>query len=430
MKHIGLGIVFCVSLCVFAAEEIVTDVVEQEEVVSPQPDSEEQTEQETETAPEEEVQQETSKDELVTPTTTEELPESLQPEQTAVVEITEKIIPQTEIVTAPDQEPTVEQVVKPVPVIDTVLPSTEEMALDQAPFMPTEIKADDFETAEIEEAHIAGVDTVSLEEGQGNWLFKRMWWERAQETYQKLKTHLDKILELRSAFFSRRSVLDKELFDVFYLTLGMGISEFTTVLKELRNWVSSERPEGEELSTEKQHVLDTLKMEQETIESVVVNVDLLKQIDNAIENSLGIIIESINSARRFEREGWEYFKEIGLILSEKKARELFYKLDVALQNVKQLSGYLEKPFSAYFAKLEDRARQTVSVLQSQLAMLKEKQINLKEKVDELNRKIDTQEQEKIEELEEEIVKKPTSWWGSITDSISSFFRTIRSLLPW
>src|SRR5579872_3599284 len=50
-----------------------------------------------------------------------------------------------------------------------------------------------------------GIDTVSLEEPQGNWLFKRIWWERAEERYEKIRNLVTAIWESRTQFFNKRN---------------------------------------------------------------------------------------------------------------------------------------------------------------------------------------------------------------------------------
>lgn len=292
-----------------------------------------------------------------------------------------------------------------------------------APTVVPEMTVEEVEKAELPDTQIASIDTTTLEIPQGNWLFKRMWWERSEETYQKLKDLVDKILDQRVDFFQQRSALDKDLFDTFYLELGMSFSEFTTTVHDLINRLEQEQV-AEEDTTEKQQLLDSIKLEKATIDQVKKNIDELKQVDNAIEDSLAIVIETVNKVRRYERDGWNNFKEIMRLLDDKKARELFYRIDVALQNVKQLSNYLDRAFSSYFSMLETRARSTVAMLHNQLSELKEKGIDLRNKVSILEQEQQRElEKEKVKQIqqeeEEQQPNKPVSWWRATVDTIKS-----------
>jgi|GEM_PF-2022038 len=321
---------------------------------------------------------------------------------------------------------------KPVPPLNIPMKTEEQVEKQQAiiapPIVPDvvpELTEQEIEREMLPDTQIANIDTTTLAEPQGNWLFKRMWWERSLETYQKLKDLVDKIMDRRVEFFKQRSALDKDLFDTFYMELGMGLAEFSTIVQDLMDRLEKEQPQEEVMSQNRQTLLDSLRLEKATIEQVKKNIDGLKQVDNAIEDSLGIVIETINAVRRYERDGWDFFKEIGQLLNEKKARELFYRLDVAYQNVKQLSNYLEQSFASYFSALETRARSTVAQLHDQMNILKEKGIDLRTRVALLDQPEEVPEQvlsvEQGQEEEEERVKKPTSWWRTIIDTVKSYF---------
>jgi len=300
----------------------------------------------------------------------------------------------------------------------------------EQPQIPTEVEEQTesslVETLEdMEHDPQVGIDTSSLEEPQGSWLFKRMWWDRAQEAYQKIKNLIDSIMDKRVDFFTKRASLDKELFDVFYLEIGMGLGEFTTLIQELNAELEKERTTTD-ITEEKQKILDSLTLEKTSIDQVKKHIEILKQIDQAIEQSLSTVIEIINSVRKHEHEAWQYFKEIGEILSDKKARELFYKIDVALQNVKQMSKYLDQQFAEYFENLEIRARSSVEQIRKDLENFKNKGIDLKASIAHLTQEEIKIVEEQRQEEEEIKPKKPVSWWQSIINWPSSIINTIKS----
>jgi len=274
----------------------------------------------------------------------------------------------------------------------------------------------------IPDTQISSIDTTALENPQGNWLLKKMWWERAEERYEKLKYFAGDIYDKRVDFFTQRSTIDKDLFDTFYLELGMKFGEFSTIVNDLLDRLGQEQVVSEEKKEKQQTLLDSLYLEKATIERVKLNIDDLKKIDNAIENALGIVIETVNNARQYERDGWNCFKEISRLLDDKKAREFFYRLDVDLQNIKQLNNYLGQEFALYFSGLETRARGIVATLNNQLAELKEKGIDLRNKVAIFEQE-EKQEQitEEAEPEQEEAKKTTKSWLRRAIDTTKSLF---------
>lgn len=303
-----------------------------------------------------------------------------------------------------------------------------ELPMLEQPEIPTEVQQSAPEDLVPEELDAqVSIDTTSQENPRGNWVFKKMWYERAQEAYQKIKNLIDTIMDKRVEFFTRRSTLDKELFDIFYLEVGMGMGEFTTLIEDLTSQIEQERV-AQEVEQEKQKILDMLAAEKTSINQVEVRIETLKQIDHALEQTLSTVIEIINSVRKHDHDAWNYFKEIGELLSEKKARELFYKIDVALQNVKQMNNYLNQSFAAYFENLEHRAHNTVQQIKKDLQYFKDKGIDFKQSIENLKKEeIKAVQQEEREEEEEEMrPKKHVSWWQSTINWLSSVINTIKS----
>jgi len=100
-----------------------------------------------------------------------------------------------------------------------------------------------------EMAEPAGIDTVSLEDGQGNWLFKRIWWERAQDLYEKIRERVNAVWESRTRFFVQRNELDRSVLDPFYMSIGMGQGELQIILNELEDFFHKERERTGDLSS-------------------------------------------------------------------------------------------------------------------------------------------------------------------------------------
>jgi hypothetical protein len=268
---------------------------------------------------------------------------------------------------------------------------------------------------------LSTVDTMSLEEAQGNWLSKRIWWERAEEMYEKIRTAIGDIMDKRMEIFSRRTTLDRDLFDPVFIEIGVGIAELETIIQELVTQL--DRAEEEGPSDAQRAVLNELRDERASLDELKNNITSLRTLETAVETALSTLLETVNTVRRHERDAWNSFKEIGRVLSEKRARELYYKIDVAWQNIKQLAQYIEKTFSQYFSTLEERAKSAITALRTQFFALKDKGIDLKERMLILTKQ-ESEEEKELEERESEQEKvQKSSWWSAIV-------RNIRLLWPF
>ena len=334
------------------------------------------------------------------------------------------------------QEGTEEQQEKLPSQVESAEPAVkEEEAIQTVPMEETEEE----KPAPIEEKELSpleeplGIDTVELEDGQGNWLFKRVWWERAEERYEKIRKQVEKIWESRMNFFIKRSELDKKVLDPFYITVGMGQGELQVILNELMNRMEQEQQEEGILSEQERTLLAMLKTEQEVLRQIKSDVESISDLDHAIDDALVKLMESINKVREQERESWNQFKEIARVLSEKKARELFYKMDIAWRNIKDISKYLEKEFTEHFSKLLDRANEHVERVKKAVQALKEKGIDFKKQADRLEAEEEVQQRIQLmddEEEEEEEVVVQRGWVYSITAVFRTIWDKSISIIRW
>ncbi|HXW85964.1 MAG TPA: hypothetical protein VEK38_01335, partial [Candidatus Bathyarchaeia archaeon] len=269
-----------------------------------------------------------------------------------------------------------------------------------------------------------GIDTIDLEEPQGNWLFKRIWWERAQERYEKVRNLVDELADFRMEFFVKRTELDKNVLAPFYVSLGFGKGEMQEILRQLLERIEKIRAQEEALTEGERSFLADLEGEQKVLEELNIGIEIVNKLDQDIDNAIAGLMEHINKMRSYERDAWEAFKEIARVLSDKKARELFYRIETDWRNVKDLHRYLEHDFTAHFSQVSGRLQQEITRIQKMLAGLAEKGIVFKEQAD----RLDMLEQQKAEqaaapaqELEPETVKKVTKkgWMNIITDPLVS-----------
>lgn len=244
------------------------------------------------------------------------------------------------------------------------------------------------------EGEIKGIDTVDLEEPQGNWLFKRMWWQRAQTQYEKIKAAIDTVMDSRIAFFDKRTDLDKHVFDPFYMDIGIGRGVLEELIDNVLSQIDQERTKQGELSLEEREFLAKLTAQKADLEQLKSDVQKINTIDVAVDDAITMLIKQINAARNFEKKAWQDFKSIAQELNDKKARELYYGMTTYWQNINDIASYIQGPFSQYFDALGSSAHDQIQKVTDMTSSLKEKGIDFKKHWQELQDKLLKSQEEK------------------------------------
>jgi hypothetical protein len=226
-----------------------------------------------------------------------------------------------------------------------------------------------------EDLEIKGIDTVDVAEPKGNWLYKRIWWEKAERTYEKIKQLAEKIQEARILYFARRTDLDRNIMDPFYLGQGFSQGELTEIISYLTNQLEQERKDGT-LDDKEQVLLNALTEEKKSLENLQKGVKAVANIDRALDDALLKLSEQLNQAHMYEQQAWENFKSINRELSDKRARELYYGMDTYWRNLNNINTYISDSFSQYFDQLTDKVKQEIERIKSTMDALKEKGIDI------------------------------------------------------
>ena len=274
-----------------------------------------------------------------------------------------------------------------------------------------------------------GIDTMSLENPQGNWLFKRIWWERAEERYERIRLLVDAIWEQRNEFFKQRNQLDRNILDPFYMNIGIGRGELQTILSEITDFLEQQREQQDELSEQERGLYETYITEEETLKQLKLDVDMITNLDQAIDEALGTFMNQINRVKNYESEAWKNFKEIAHILNDTRARELYYMIEGAARNIKTISIYLEQEFFTHFHKLIEDTKTRVARVQSQMDALKEKGVLFQKQAEQLEQEQITDEDQEDEDEQEEAKPKPKlGWIDWIMSGASDVFSYIWSII--
>lgn len=278
--------------------------------------------------------------------------------------------------TPAQSEPTAQPAPEVVPDAQTATSEPVQQALSPKPMAPAPTAQSVPDTQEhAEDLEIKGIDTVDVAEPKGNWLYKRIWWEKAERTYEKIKQLAEKIQEARILYFARRTDLDRNTLDPFYLGQGFTQGELTEIISFLTSQLEQDRKDGT-LDEKEQALLNALTEEKKSLENLQKGVKAVTNIDRALDDALLKLSEQLNQARMYEQQAWENFKSINRELSDKRARELYYGMDTYWRNLNNINTYISDSFSQYFDQLTDRVKQEIEKIKSTMDALKEKGIDI------------------------------------------------------
>lgn len=306
----------------------------------------------------------------------------------------------------------------------SVTPAPEEQikpVVPELPQAPQPITPADLEEKVIEPK---GIDTVDLKEPEGNWLFKRIWWEKSKEIFGKIRERVDKIVESRMHFFKERVKLDREILDPFYVEIGLdqgALQESTNNMLEL---LKKDQEEHGVLSETAQERLAAVQEEKAAITKLGESAKNVRELDQKMDDALEQLMTQINLARAYESEAWQRLDRIAEELNDKKAREDYYAIASLWRNVKEISNYIQGAFAQYFIQLAQASVQNVKNIRSIADLLEKKGIDLKERI-ELTL---AEDEKKAEEEEEEEWPKRVPGWGEwLWNMITAPFSWLASL---
>lgn len=227
-----------------------------------------------------------------------------------------------------------------------------------------------------EEANIIGIDTVELQDAQGNWLFKRLWWERAEDKYEKIRKQVASIMESRGQFFEKRTDAEKDIFDKLYQEIGFERGELDELINRLIDRMNRLREREGTLDEKEREFYAQLQAEKKSLDVIKANVNTIYALEGSIDEVVSRLMETINKVRQYEQDAWQNFKDIARVLDDRKAKEMFYKIDAIWRNVTSLKEYIETRLSSHFDQLLAKSTQETNRVAQSLAELKEKGLDL------------------------------------------------------
>jgi hypothetical protein len=235
-------------------------------------------------------------------------------------------------------------------------------------------KSDDVSVS-IANVHHINLDTTQVD-GGGNWLHKRLWYERAQNVFGEIRALVSSVGDVRMQFSNEVNAVGHKI-DTFFETVDFTKGELDDKFKEILVALDTEQKIVGDLSAQERTLQTTIKQEIKVIEQVGKNIKSIGEVDNKIDETLMQAFKTIDECRDYETKAWESFQSIGKELDDKKARNLYYQMNNYKQNIDQKITYLKNTLLPYLHNvLVAKIDMNISKINQSMNDLKTKGIDL------------------------------------------------------
>lgn len=272
------------------------------------------------------------------------------------------------------------------------------------------------------------LDTLGFDDS-GNWVEKRVYWERAEEAYGKLRDTNVQVSQEQLQYFAMRNEVDKQLSANRY-ELGLNELELTKVLDYLLGIL--EQTEQNHDQAAKDDFKVTILDNQDQLLLLQASLAQLTQVDSDLDSVVIKAIDQVQKSNEYERKAWEDFKQIGRVLNDESARKLYYQVISYRKNIKLILNYLKTDLKRTFESLISKMRAQLSQIQKITNELKDAGIDLKYELKSLNQGQIYRKDigKEVDASSDQVDQKPSKskdksgFWFIILDSLNFLWQVI------
>ena len=223
--------------------------------------------------------------------------------------------------------------------------------------------------------HHINLDTTEVD-GGGNWLNKRIWYERSQAVFGEIREMAKTSIDIRVQFSNEVNAVGQKI-EVFWETVDYTKGELDDKFKEILTMLETEHKLTGDLSPAERDLQVAIKQELLVVEQIGKDIKAIHDIDNKIDDTLMQALKTIDECSDYETKAWDSFKAIGKELDDKKARNLYYQINNYKQNIEQKYGYLKSTLLPYLHNvLVAKVEMNISKINQAIATLKTKGVDL------------------------------------------------------
>jgi hypothetical protein len=223
--------------------------------------------------------------------------------------------------------------------------------------------------------HHINLDTTEVD-GGGNWLNKRIWYERSQAVFGEIREMAKTGIDIRVQFSNEVNAVGQKI-EVFWETVDYTKGELDDKFKEILTMLETEQKLTGDLSAAERDLQVAIKQELLVVEQIGKDIKAIHDVDNKIDDTLMQALKTIDECSDYETKAWDSFKAIGKELDDKKARNLYYQINNYKQNIEQKNNYLKSTLLPYLHNvLVAKVEMNISKINQAIATLKTKGVDL------------------------------------------------------
>ncbi len=263
-----------------------------------------------------------------------------------------------------------------------------------------------------------GINNFDVE-GSGNWLLKRVWWEKTEEVYEEIKVVFNQVLETRGQFITARNKLDREL-DIFYGEMGLEQGPLHDIITHILDLMEKRRKaQGDVLTPAEEALVKKTEEKEPVLAQLKLDVKAIQAVEDKLDQALTTLFKQIDVCNEYEQRAWNNFKDIARELNDKEARKSYYQTQALLDDIKKIQAYLNGAFSSYFEQTVQLARDHAQKITANMQNLRNQGIDLQKEAQILE---NDRDQPKKQQVKKEEVKKPqVGFFGKISQFFSDLF---------
>ena len=195
------------------------------------------------------------------------------------------------------------------------------------------------------------------QDDSGNWVLKRVWWEKAEKVFGTIMSYNSQVSDQQMNYFGARNDVDKQL-DEGKRKLNLSLLDISKVISYLLGLVGSETvSEADEAGNS---FKGTVLENKEKLESLQADIELLHKLDEDLDSVIVKVIDQTHKCSDYEAKAWEDFKQIGRVLNDMKAKELYGQVVNYRKNIKAVLSYLQNDLKSSFDALMAQAKNKIS----------------------------------------------------------------------
>jgi L-fucose mutarotase/ribose pyranase (RbsD/FucU family) len=221
-----------------------------------------------------------------------------------------------------------------------------------------------------------GLDTLNVDTS-GNWLEKRKWYQAAEQEYEDIHKLIQKTVDIRMKFVSEVSLIGKHI-DDFYEKVSFEKGQIDELLQaSLGSLTTEQKVRGGDLSSGERSIKEKIHADQASFQSIEATIKSISELDEQVSKTMIKAFQEIDACNALEAKAWNNFKEIGMVLDDKKARVLYFEIKNFYENIEKKIDYLQSNLLTYLQnQLSSKIRQQTNQIQATVNSLKAKGLNL------------------------------------------------------